>query len=468
MPTAPWTTTELATLDLGDPRRDRRCAQLLASLANQPHASLPRACGAWPATKAAYRFLAADSSDPAAIQAAHADATVARIAARPADAPTLLVQDTTTLDFSHQPSLQAAGPIGRSRQQTGLLVHSTLAVDAAGVPLGLLDQRTWTRDPAVHGQRTTRRQRPTAAKESQRWLDALQASTARLPADQPTITVADREADLWALFAAPRPAGAELLIRAAHNRRVSAGSAAYLWPAAAAAPQLGTVTVNVHARPDRPARDACLTVQATPLTLEPPRNGVQPAAAAGVPVWSVLAEEPAPPPDTTPLRWLLLVTWPVTTLAGAEQCLTWYSRRWLSERFHFVLKSGCRIESRQLEQVVRLERLLALLSMVAWRLLWLTHQARCDDQQPCTVALRAAEWQTLWLTQQPGQALPIEPPRLAQVVAWIGRLGGHLGRRGDGPPGVKTLWQGWQRLQDLTVGYVLAQTHATTAADTCG
>ncbi|HEV2969418.1 MAG TPA: IS4 family transposase, partial [Pirellulales bacterium] len=34
-------------------------------------------------------------------------------------------------------------------------------------------------------------------------------------------------------------------------------------------------------------------------------------------------------------------------------------------------------------------------------------------------------------------------------------LGGFLGRRHDGQPGVKTLWRGWRRLTDLVIGYRL-------------
>jgi len=42
---------------------------------------------------------------------------------------------------------------------------------------------------------------------------------------------------------------------------------------------------------------------------------------------------------------------------------------------------------------------------------------------------------------------------LRQAVRWIGQLGGFLGRKNDGEPGVKVLWRGWARLQDFVLAW---------------
>jgi hypothetical protein len=44
--------------------------------------------------------------------------------------------------------------------------------------------------------------------------------------------------------------------------------------------------------------------------------------------------------------------------------------------------------------------------------------------------------------------LPAVPPTLRETVRLLGRLGGHLGRAGDGEPGVTVLWRGWIRLYE--------------------
>ena len=160
------------------------------------------------------------------------------------------------------------------------------------------------------------------------------------------------------------------------------------------------------------------------------------------------------------MRWLLRTTLAVTSFAPAGQCVAWYRYRWLIERYHFVLKSGCRLEQLQLRTAERLERAVATYCVVAWRLLWLTYEAREAGAVPCTVALRTSEWQAL-ACRMTGQAEPPrKPPSLRQAVRWIAQLGGFLGRKGDGEPGVQVLWRGWSRLQDLTALWEVLHPHA--------
>ncbi len=146
---------------------------------------------------------------------------------------------------------------------------------------------------------------------------------------------------------------------------------------------------------------------------------------------------------------------PVTTYEEAVQIVLWYSLRWLIERYHFVLKSGCRIEELQLETAQRLERALATYCIVAWRLLWLTYQARQAPESSCEVVLQQDEWQALYATMHQTTTVPEQPPTLHEAVSWIARLGGFLGRKSDGEPGVKVIWRGLRRLEDIVATWRL-------------
>ncbi len=161
------------------------------------------------------------------------------------------------------------------------------------------------------------------------------------------------------------------------------------------------------------------------------------------------AIEAQPPTNEPVVHWLLYTTLPLNTVDDALTTIRYYTYRWLIERFHFVLKSGCQVEERQLQTEPRLERLLAVFSLVAWSLLCLTYQARLTPNAPASVALTASEWQALsaYMNHSPQ---PTAEPTLHQVVRWIAQLGGFLGRRSDGEPGVTVLWRGWLRLQDIT------------------
>jgi hypothetical protein len=169
----------------------------------------------------------------------------------------------------------------------------------------------------------------------------------------------------------------------------------------------------------------------------------------------VLAQENKPPKGVPAVRWLLLSTLPVRRFADAVRLVRWYARRWLIERYNYVLKSGCRLEQLQLETEERLERALATYAVVAWRLLWLTYAARREQEQPCDEVFEAEEWQVLQLHS--GQEATAAPPSLREVIAMVARLGGFLGRQGDGVPGVRVIWRGLSRLEDLLTGYRLAR-----------
>lgn len=266
-----WAAVELGAAALGDRRRTQRLMQMASAFAARPAASIPAACGSAAATKAAYRFFDDDAVAADAIVAAHVRATALRAEREPL---VLAVQAATLIDLSAPPALEGAGPLAHP-QQHGLLIHSVLATSDAGVPLGLLHQQRWARDPDEVGRRRTRRQRTTAEKESQRWLDALAATHAALPPGTPVLGVADREADLHDLFALPRPAESEVLIRATHNRRVD-HEARYLREAVERSVVCGELTVEIGRRDARPARTATLTLRAVALALLPPHRRPDP------------------------------------------------------------------------------------------------------------------------------------------------------------------------------------------------
>lgn len=452
MEIASWAVQEVGRAQLGDRRRVARLTRIVSDLAAQPGASIPAACADWAATKATYRFFADEAVTAAAIREAHQDATLHRLADH---ATVLVLQDTTALDFSTHHALTGGGPLARAYGH-GVWLHSALAASADGVPLGVIDQQQWARDPTTRGTRDTRRARPTVAKESQRWLDALTATQALVTSPRHVVTVADREADIYDLFAVPRPATSDLVIRAAHNRRVRQ-EARYLQEAVARAPIAGLLPLALHRADGHPPRETTLSVRFVPLHLEPPRHHPRRSTLASIPVVAILAEELAPPAGQTAIHWLVLTTWRVMDLEEAVQCVRWYATRWLVERFHYVLKQGCKVEELQLRTTDRLERAVAVFTIVAWRILWLTYLAREEPDRPCTVALGEAAWQALWCAHHGRSDPPRDPPGVHDAVRWIAQLGGFLARAGDGEPGAKVLWRGLRRLDDLTWGWTVAQ-----------
>jgi hypothetical protein len=424
------------------------------SLAAQPTASIPQASGDWAAAKAIYRFWNNPKVGAEEILEGHQSQVRQRVAQQQV---VLAIQDTTDLSFVHHPSKseeQGFGLLSGQDYLLGLKVHSTLAVSGQGVPLGILDQQVWARSSKDKGKAKQRRRRSLKQKESLRWLRAQVASELQIPEGVTLVTVADAEADIYQLMALERSEAAHLLLRVHHNRRVEHPSR-YLKAAMAEAPVAGTTTVEVSAKAGCAPRRATLSVRFKQVLILPPHNCPARTRLSPLTLNVIWAQEEHPPEGAEPIDWMLITTLNVSSFEQACQCLRWYALRWLIERFHYVLKSGCCIEQLQLQNAERIQRALATYDIVAWRLLWLTYEARLNSEQSCEVALEPFEWQALYCYIHQAPFPPPQPPSLQQAVLWIARLGGFLARHGDGPPGVKTLWRGLRRLHDIAATWRL-------------
>jgi hypothetical protein len=452
-----WIEAELGGAHMGDARLTARLLEMTGMFYAKPTANIPQACATARATKAAYRFLDNEKVGWQAILQPHYAATEQRVREQPL---VLVAQDTTTLNYSTHPHTQGLGPIGtQSEKVRGLMVHDTLAFTPKGVPLGLLDLQCWAREGI--GSRDERHSKPIADKESCKWLDSYAAVSAVQQRARNTrlVLMADREADIHEVFAAQAntPHGAQLLIRAerSRNRQVlgeEQHTHASLWRTLEQQKLLGTREILVAPSDKRAARQAILEVRSAPVTLKPPKRS---AHLAPVAVWAVLARELNPPPQVEALEWMLLTTVAVHDEHDAFERLDWYARRWGIEVYHRILKSGCRVEARQLEQAHRLLNCLAIDLIVAWRIYHLTALGEQAPEVPCTIYFTDSEWKALCTFVNRTKTPPALPPSLNDAVRLLGQLGGHLGRNSDAHPGSEVLWRGMARLADIESAYDL-------------
>lgn len=440
-----WVNQEMKTVKLPDERLEKRTIKIIQDFSQKPTAAIPEFCGDQASTQAMYNYCKNIAVRPEAVVEAHRQATVGRIEIG-GYRRVLAIQDTTEYNFNHHPETTGLGPLDKAKVK-GFFAHSTLAVTTEGLPLGLLAQQVWVRDendsPKDKG-------RPIEQKESYKWLQGLNQSSGGIPAQVQLVQVSDQESDIFEYFAHPRPDNVELLVRSYHSREV-VDEQKEVRATLRTSPVRGKVEVEVRQTKEQPGRMATCQVYYKRVNIRPPkkRPGLPPDLKP-VQLWAVLVREMTPPDGAKALEWLLLTTLEVTSFDIACQIIRYYTFRWLIERLHFVLKSGCALENRQLRTADRLHRFLALANVVAWRLLWLTYLGRGQPDLPCTVAFEAYEWQALYAFIHKTALIPNEPPTLLQATLWLAKLGGFLGRKSDGYPGVKVLWRGWQRLVDIS------------------
>jgi hypothetical protein len=444
-----WAREEFGTAELGDARRTARLVALARQLGERPEASLPQALEDGAALKAAYRFF--DNAEIAheKILASHVVSSLERMRGREV---ILAVQDTTFIDYSTHLATAGLGPL-HTKGGRGMICHGTLAFTPERLALGVLSMRLWARDANQPKRRTTRRSRAIEDKESYKWIDSVRAVAAlkeRLPGTR-LVSVADRESDVYEFFTEAQALGVEVLTRAAWDRNVK-GPEGQVFATLAAAPVVAHKQLALPARGKRKARTVKLEIRACPLMLQSPVNG----SGRGLPplaLWGVWAYEPEPPAGVEPLDWKLLTSVPVTSAEQALERLEWYAARWGIEQWHRILKDGCQIEMRQLESAERLERLLTVYAVIAWRILYATMLARLVPDMSCTAVLQHEEWQALYCRIHRTPVPPATAPPLRQAIRWIAQLGGFIGRAHDGEPGSQTLWQGFQELIPMTEMY---------------
>jgi len=457
-----WIEAELGGANMGDARLTARLLEMTGMFYAKPTANIPQACASAMAAKAAYRFLDNEKVQWQAILDPHYAATEARVREQPL---VLVAQDTTSLNYSTHPHTQGLGPIGtQSEKVRGLMVHDTMAFSAQGIPLGLLNLQCWAREGI--GSRDERHSKPIEDKESFKWIESYAAVSAVQARARKTqmVVMADREADIHEVFAAQAntPHGAQLLIRAerSRNRQVVGEDETHasLWRTLEQQEPIGTREILIPPSEKRAARKATLEVRSAKVTLKPPQRAPHLAPVA---VWAVLAQELNPAPEVEGLEWMLLTSVAVQHKEDAFERLNWYARRWGIEVYHRILKSGCRVEARQLEQAHRLLNCLAIDLVVAWRIYHLTALGEKTPEVPCTIYFTDSEWKALCTFVSRTKTPPKLPPSLNEAVRLLGQLGGHLGRKRDGHPGTEVLWRGMTRLADIGLAYELYHSDST-------
>jgi hypothetical protein len=450
-----WAMHTFGGTALGDQRRTARLVRIAAALAAHPEQSLARSLGDPASAKAAYRFLHSATTSVETVTAAHRAQTLEAARAEPV---VLLVQDTSELDYSRHPATRDLLPLGPGRP-TGYLLQSVLAIrppadePGAGTVLGLAALEPQLRMPSPVGEtRTERAQRP---RESDVWLRQVETIGAPPPQTR-WVHVGDRAADMLRFFQTAQAQGADVLVRISQNRKIARTDAVpgHLLPTARAlAPGAQRTTLTLPTRGGVRGRTVTLAVSWGAVTLQP--TWLRPARRAGeapLPGWVVRVWEPDPPPGVDRLEWLLFTTVPTLTEGDAWERVRWYQQRWIVEEYHQALKTGCRIEAAQLRDRDALWTLLGICAPIAVRLLQLRRAARQTPEAlattifaPLTVQIVAA------LTGKPADGM-------TGRTCWrlIARLGGHWGRKGDGEPGWRTIWYGWQKVQDVEIGVHLA------------
>lgn len=446
-----WAYETFSRANLGDSRRTQRLIKFTASLANHIGQSIVQSLKTPADIEAAYRFTRNRAIDATAIAEAGFAATAEQ--AKSYDC-LLALEDTTSLEFTHQTVRDEMGYTASRKSATGLHAHSVLLfAPREEQVIGLIEQTRWTRELSHYGKKAQRASRPYKDKESYKWERASQATETRLGSDMnKVISVCDREADIIDYLTYKITHQPRFIVRSMQSRCIEQSSdKLYLF--SESLQPADKRTVQVKQRGGRKAREALCDVRYAPATLKMPAN----KRGEPIPLYYVSCQETNHDKE---LSWHILTSEPVKGKEDARRILDYYEKCWLIEEFHKAWKSGgTQVEALRMQRKENLEKMVVILAFIAVRV----HQLRYvglnrseAEKQSCETLLSPLAWKLLWVKQEKKKV-----PKTAPSVYWayinLGKLAGWYDSKRNGRVGWERLWQGWFMLQTILEGYLLSK-----------
>ncbi len=474
-----WTDKEFISADLGDERLNKRLSIISERFAESPLSPINNACDNWAETKAAYRFFRNEKVTAREITQSHIAATKERCQQYPT---VLAIQDTTYYNYSQHSKTKGLCPLSRNKGKNkddivtlGLVMHSTFVVETDGLPLGIADQKIYSRPQLpekidAKERRARNYKLPVEDKDNYRWVESLENTSTNLAGIQcKVISVCDREADMYDFYFRAHQINTSIVVRGNHDRTVNKKSrhsettGEKLWDLLKRQPCGARIQVEVPKQKDKKERIAQCEVRFSEFVMNVPTNYCE--GKQGEPIDlnlnAIYVCETNCPEGYEKIDWMLITNIPILNREQALEKIAWYCLRWRIETWHKILKSGLQVEDCRLSTSERLIRYLAVMSIVAWRIFWVTIVARVSPNASCQILLNEFEWKILAAKFGKTKEQKQQMPSLEQSVRWIAQLGGFLARKSDNQPGILHIWRGLKKFAALLEGAALAK-------DICG
>jgi hypothetical protein len=445
---------EFSYVDFGDKRLNKRLVEIGLDFVDSPRQSIPQMCGSWSKTKAAYRFFDNPNVRREEIISSHRERTNRRLTSLD---EVLFVSDTTFFTFPNHPAEDQLGEVGKKEDDVpGVLSHNTIAVSGKGGRMkGVYDQQI-----IIRGEEETMRwkgpdRQEEMDNENEKWNRAIEGVLDEVPESTSPTFVFDRGGDAYPILTQLTGQKAGFIIRANQNRaiRSEGGQRGRLKEWIREKQAMGEMTREVRLDGGE-LQEVAFQVQAGSCFLlapHPKRQGLEDEGAMRVNVVRVVQKQPEEGED--PIEWILITDREMDGLGEAREVIDRYECRWVIEDWHECIKKrGTDFEERQLEEWERMDRLLAVLSVIAWRLLGLRNASRQEECAEPGEYLTDAEMKVIeHMDEEVSQGASAK-----EYFLGIARIGGYLDRNNDPPPGWQILWRGFQEVQLMATGFEMA------------
>lgn len=450
--------TEFEKCEFGDSRLTQRIMKLADTIRNNPQTSINAACGSFDQSKAAYRLFENEKVTIDKIIEPHIEQTLKRT--QNIKNYIILVQDTTTITCEY-PSTKDMGVRvknkGFKEGIKGVELHSSFALSPDGVPLGVLKQTFFTYDEI----RKNRGQEESnivdvnkvysiEEKASKRWIEHLKTTNSL--GEKQFIHVADRECDIYEFLQSAHDINAKYVIRSSSNRIIYEGKSRKksqtIEDKLSKLAPLGNITIEIKNSHGVRENHICEIKNLSTCLFAPYRKPTaRGESLENIPVNIVEAKEINPTSDKR-LHWKILTNLTLENFEDVLKIINIYKMRWSIECFHRILKSGFNLEKSRLNCRDKVEKLATILSVVSWHLFWIYMFSRDNPTSQADDIFSKEEIKILKISAKKLKIKTQKKIDIYTAVLIIARLGGYLGRKHDGPPGMEVIWRGWKKLYE--------------------
>lgn len=357
----------------------------------------------------------------------------------------LAVEDTTSICYRHQ-SKKGLGRLGGVNAM-GLDMHTNMLLSESGESLGICYQHIRARPSADKTRHHNRI--PIELKDSYKWFWGLHQLNELWPvSNQGTvIKIADRDSDISELYHHPRGLGIELLTRVRHTERLVFGPDGKVNLSSLVNKEnfKGSGKIDLQRKGNAPARTAQANYYSAQISLPKLKSGKEGEVKMNV-IW--VKETPS---SKDAINWVLMTTLPVESFEDILRIVGYYSKRWVIERFHFILKSGMNIEKIQIDDAERLKNALQLYSLIAWHVLKIHRLGEQASQEDATEYF---EERSIDILQKVAGQKVITADDFVHQLA---KLAGFRPTNQQRHPGEKTLWQAITIFNNIIKGFEAAE-----------
>jgi Transposase Tn5 dimerisation domain len=450
-----------------DTRIAKRCNLIINSMMLKPEKSITAITDSVPESRAVFRLLASTSFGFTKLLEGyiHSVTKMIRIRFKTLNSKRLLiVQDTSDIDLSGLKSTKdKLGYLPNSKcnlKTFGLSIHSGLAVTTDGEPVGLLHQESIIRNINDLGKSKDRNKKPIEEKESYKWLKCIKR-VLELGIKKQLIFVGDRENDINDIFLFHKESllnedtssHFDLVVRARHTRKVNIFNDLTNKSESIIIDEYirehsklnlkGSIVICRSQKQEEKEID--VNIYSSEVKLNKLRSGKgNTRDYSEIKLNTVMVEN-----KSEKIRWILFTTLDLLTTQDILNVVQYYKHRWLIERFHYTLKSGCGLEDIQLKNIESIQKAIILHSITACQILRLTILSRIEPEAHCTKMFSRDEWEAIYLATNKTNKLPKNTPTLGEITLLLAKLGGFKLWHKTDIPGVKSIWWGIQALDQL-------------------